>query len=67
MSAIPCVECNGDTIRHRGTGTSIEQWVCPNFRAVGHLSEAEMLAKRKAYLAEYGPKEADGSPKWRFA
>ena len=62
-----CPTCGGDTIRFRGVGLAIEQWVCPSFREPGHLPDAEMRAKRTEYIKTYGPRESDGSPKVRFA
>jgi hypothetical protein len=50
-----CEHCGGDTIRFRGTGLDTESWLCPRWRDPGHLSEAEIRARKRQEMAGLYP------------
>lgn len=57
MSTESCSECNGITIKHRGSGWNIEVWVCPYREKPGHLTRDEAMEIYRRYISNYGPQE----------
>lgn len=55
MSAGDCPECGGVTIKYRGKGKDLQQWVCPRYKEPGHLSQEEMMRIRREVVLAHCP------------
>lgn len=51
-----CPDCNGDTIRFRGSGLDLERWVCPRWQEPGHLSREAINERVREERARHMPR-----------